>query len=346
MARIPSDSNSVVRTKIPKAVIQTQVASDAKVGARVVDDFASGAPSKIRNLLGPPAGAFAANASRHLTDIGGTDLHQGIERVDPQAKPAGEAQVGGFPTLGLEGLRQHLRKENTGYAHSDTARFPELPSNRDAGGSTGASAEGLRPSTDPRDWLSGSRGKDFTGVKTVEDLGSEGTRSTYNHGDGTATIVTETRNVRGVPLADGRHVMGMTMRTVEQRNPDGSAIINTYVRDLDGQWLHSGGGVRAPGESINRTLDPNAEGGGGASVPPPNYQIRDSGLRDPNRYRLGNDPGLGQAPSLVIDRDTLVGDPELREHEVDLDRAPKFDRSKIPVHVLPPRPDHGGGEEP
>lgn len=334
MVRIPSDPKRLLQPKPSKQVTPAATPPEAVAPkAAGTDQFQRVAGGSM--ALGDAAQAAIANAARNLGDL------------PKVAGPIGPGDVRPDLGLGSKGstlaeLQQRLGGDPTSGAHPDAARLPKLSSNREAGGSAGSSADALRPSMDPRDWISGSRGKDFTGDKTVEDLGGGDTRTTYDHGDGTATIVTETTNPAGVPLADGRVVLGTSLRSVEQRNPDGSGIITNYVRDLNGQWIETGGGFRAPGEGINRTLDPNAEGG--SAILPPNVRIKDPGLRDPNRYRPPGETDPGNAPQLEIDKPSLAGDPSLREQEVDLERLERLEGWKLPVHVLPPRPGGGGDE--
>lgn len=344
MVKIPSDPKRLLQPKPSKQGALDAIQPPAAKSAAEAEAGAASKAAKVDGFdrvtggsmaLADAARAVIANAARNLGDLPSV------------AGPVEPGQVQPDLGLGAKGsalaeLEQRLGGDAAQGAHPDAARFPKLPNNRDAGGSAGSSADALRPSMDPRDWISGSRGKDYTGDKTVEDLGGGDTRTTYDHGDGTSTIVTDTHDPRGVPLGDGRVVLGMALRSVEQRNPDGSGIITNYVRDLNGQWIETGRGFRGPGEGINRTLDPNADGG--STILPPNVRIKDPGLRDPNRYRPPGETDPGRAPQLEIDTPGLAGDPSLREQEVDLERLKRLQGWKLPVHVLPPRPGGGGDE--
>ena len=235
---------------------------------------------------------------------------------------------------------------SSGYSHPDAALFPQLPNNRDAGGKAGASADALRPSTNPRDWLSGmasDKDSSFTGDKTVEDLPNGDTRTTYDHGDGTSTIVTDSSIARGQDLSGGRILMNESVRSIEERNADGSGLTVYYRGGEHGVWQETHRSYRLPTEGLNRTLDPGADGG--TTILPPNYQPKGGGMQNPNRVNPGpQGEETGNAPSLAVDRGALVGDPSIWSRPVDLSVLGRLGPLELPVHVLPPRPGSGGDD--
>jgi hypothetical protein len=342
-ARVSSDKPAAA-AKDPTTPPAATPAAASSLSSHNLDEFTTANLSKGPGLFGAAAAA-SANAARNLAGLGGSEsLRPDLTPVDPQAKPTTSNLGMSFPSLA--DFMANAAENAHGAEHPDAARFPKLPSNREASGNAGASSDALRPSMDPRDWISGSRGTDFldkdlAGKKTVENLPGGDTRTTYNHGDGTSTIVTDTHSTSPVPLGDGRVVLGMTQRSVEQRVNDGPSLVINYVRDLNRQWIETGRNYVFPGEGINRTLDPNADGGN--NVPPPNYQMRDSGPKDPNRYKPSGEAN-STAPRLVVHQLGLVGDPDLLQRNADLAEAANLKPYEPPVHVLPPRPGSGGDD--
>lgn len=302
-------------------------------------------PAAKPGLFGSAAAAVAgANAARGLAELGGAEALRpaGVEALDPMGllAPKGGHDVGDLAGLGKR------PGASSGYSHPDAARFPQLPNNRDAGGKAGASADALRPSTNPRDWLGGiasDKDQSFSGDKTVEDLPNGDTRTTYDHGDGTSTIVTDSSIARGQDLSGGRVLLNESVRSIEQRNADGSGLTVYYRAGEHGVWQETHRSYRLPTEGLNRTLDPGADGG--TPILPPNHQAKLGGIGSPNRV----DPGpqgeeTGSAPSLVVDQGGLVGDPSMARRRVDLSVFGRLGPLELPVHVLPPRPGSGGDD--
>src|SRR5690606_19758127 len=164
MVKIPSDPKRLLQPKPSKQPAPAAVPPDTTVEPKAVgtDQFHRVAGSS--SALADAARAVIANAARNLGDLPSVAGPIGPGEIRPDLGL-------GHKSSALAELHERLGGDAATGAHPDAARLPKLPSNREAGGNAGSSADALRPSMDPRDWISGSRGKDYTGEKTVEDLG-------------------------------------------------------------------------------------------------------------------------------------------------------------------------------
>ncbi len=302
-AKVPAAARPSVPPVVPGGAVDPRIRHLPDAAAARGLEAARGAAEALRKLPGAPTRGGG------LTDIPGANLGgQGGRTLDLTTLPGREDRGGYENPLGK------LAPDLPG---QDRRRNPLIPSAdpRDwsaglatSGDDEGAAAEGVRPGTETeitRD--KNGEIREVASVRTHEDGRTSYLRTTFGR-DGSTTYEGQDR--------DGN--------VYREHYPPGRPVPARSVSDVDRGILRRPG--RPSGGGIDRTQDPNADGGGGAAVlcyamP---WKCRVEGPK-PNldRVRPGPDAAQGgfvPTPRIDLRRDMVVnpspeapiqaGDPE------------------------------------